>query len=340
MFRETDEDIQQALEQSTLAVENLQQLLSVTTFPEIHEATAASVAFLLSTQAALDQEDGDALPEDEVDDVVAEGIEDVASTMYQIFGIDVEESRMEDEEEMMEASRNMGNMASFSQGFGQALAGLIEQRFDNVDDGVGLVSEITGLDGSEISSLFDGSLAIEPQTASELADAFQLGGRDYYDFVNLATEAFNELNSLASGYSEIGNGITAEPVATMSADLGLRAEFEALKEQQAVGETLRSLERQCDQMIATGQITTADRRFLIGDFETGQDRVASFSQACDQLAVPVGQQLDRIQYCLYWASNRPSMAMFGQIANDDIETDFSHEDIQSVQSFRSRNGYV
>lgn len=322
------------------SLSQIQSILESTTFEEVHDSTQTFAAFLELAQAALDQEDGEVLGEEEMDDVIAEGIEDFASTLYQIFGIDVEESRMEDEEEMMEASRNMGNMASFSQGFGQALAGLIEQRFENVNDGVGLVSEITGLDGSEISSLFDGSLAIEPQTASELADAFQLGGRDYYDFVNLATEAFNELNSLASGYSEIGNGITAEPVATMNADIGLRAEFEALKEQQAVGETLRSLERQCDQMIATGQITTADRRFLIGDFETGQDRVASFSQACDQLAVPVGQQLDRIQYCLYWASNRPSMAMFGQMANDDIETDFSYEDVQSVQSFRSRNGYV
>jgi hypothetical protein len=117
------DDIEQALEQSTLALEDLQQLLSVTTFPEIHEATAASVAFLLSTQAALDQEDGDVLPEDEVDDVVAEGIEDVASTMYQIFGIDVEESRMEDEGEMEEYSQNMGYVASFSSGIWSNFSG-------------------------------------------------------------------------------------------------------------------------------------------------------------------------------------------------------------------------
>lgn len=322
------------------SLSQIQAILESTTFEEVHESTETFSAFLSLAQAALDQEDGEVLDEEEMDDAIAEGIEDFASTLYQIFGIDVEESRMDDGEEMGEYSQYNNSVASFSQGFGQALAGLIDQRFEDANDGISLVSEITGLDGYEISNLFNGNLAIEPETASELASAFLLDGNDHNDFVNLAASAFDELNSLASGYSEIGNGLTAEPVATMNADIGLRAEFEALKEQQAIGETLRALERQCDQMISTGQITTADRRFLIGDFETGQDRVASFSQACDQLAVPVGQQLDRIQYCLYWASNRPSMAMFGQIANDDIETDFSHEDVQSVQSFRSRNGYV
>lgn len=322
------------------SLSQIQAILESTTFEEVHDSTETFSAFLELAQSALDQEDGEVLGEEEMDDVIAEGIEDFASTLYQIFGIDVEESRMEDEGEMEEYSQNMGYVASFSQGFGQTLAGLIEQRFDNVDDGVAVVSEITGLDGRDISSLFDGTLAIEPETAAELADAFQLGGQDYNDFVNLAANAFTELGGSPDDSYSLSEGIYAEPVATMNADIGLRAEFEALKEQQAIGETLRALERQCDQLVSSGQITTADRRFLIGDFETGQDRVASFSQACAQLDVPIGQQLDRIQYCLYWASNRPSMAIFGQMANDPIDTNFSHEDVQSIQSFRTRNGYV
>lgn len=322
------------------SLSQIQAILESTTFEEVHDSTETFSAFLELAQSALDQEDGEVLGEEEMDDVIAEGIEDFASTLYQIFGIDVEESRMEDEEEMEEYSQNMGVMASFSQGFGQALAGLIEQRFDNVNDGVAVVSEITGLDGRDISSLFDGTLAIEPETAAELAGAFQLGGQDYNDFINLAANAFTELGGSPDDSYSLSEGIYAEPVATMNADIGLRAEFEALKEQQAIGETLRALERQCDQLVSSGQITTADRRFLIGDFETGQDRVASFSQACAQLDVPIGQQLDRIQYCLYWASNRPSMAIFGQMANDPIDTNFSHEDVQSIQSFRTRNGYV
>jgi len=322
------------------SLSQIQAILESTTFEEVHDSTETFSAFLELAQTALDQEDGEVLGEEEMDDVIAEGIEDFASTLYQIFGIDVEESRMEDEEEMEEYSQNMGVMASFSQGFGQTLAGLIEQRFNSIEDGVAVVSEITGLDGRDISSLFDGTLAIEPETAAELADAFQLGGQDYNDFINLAANAFTELGGSPDDSYSLSEGIYAEPVATMSADIGLRAEFEALKEQQAIGETLRALERQCDQLVSSGQITTADRRFLIGDFETGQDRVASFSQACAQLDVPIGQQLDRIQYCLYWASNRPSMAIFGQMANDPIDTNFSHEDVQSIQSFRTRNGYV
>ena len=322
------------------SLSQIQAILESTTFEEVHDSTETFSAFLELAQSALDQEDGEVLGEEEIDDVIAEGIEDFASTLYQIFGIDVEESRMEDEGEMEEYSQNMGYVASFSQGFGQTLAGLIEQRFNSIEDGVAVVSEITGLDGRDISSLFDGTLAIEPETAAELADAFQLGGQDYNDFVNLAANAFTELGGSPDDSYSLSEGIYAEPVATMNADIGLRAEFEALKEQQAIGETLRALERQCDQLVSSGQITTADRRFLIGDFETGQDRVASFSQACAQLDVPIGQQLDRIQYCLYWASNRPSMAIFGQMANDPIDTNFSHEDVQSIQSFRTRNGYV
>lgn len=331
-----DEDVQQAVEQSTSAIEGLQQLLNATTFPEIHEATAASVAFLVSAQAALDQEDGDVLPEDEVDDAVAENIEDLASTLYQIFRIDVEESRMS-EGEMMEASRNMNRVASFSQGFGDILAGVVEQRFRNVNDGISLISEITGLENHEVSGLFDGSITLDPSTASELASAFKLEGSDYNEFVNLAVHAYNEVTE---SESEIGGGITAEPVAAMSADVQLRAEFEALKEQQAIGETLRAIERQCDQLINKGTLTTHERRLLIGDFEQNQDRVAQFSAACSGLNVPPGQQLDRIQYYLYIANSRGPLAQFGQYAEDQIETDYSHEDVQSVQSFRARHGYL
>ena len=322
------------------SLSQIQAILESTTFEEVHDSTETFSAFLELAQSALDQEDGEVLGEEEMDDVIAEGIEDFASTLYQIFGIDVEESRMEDEEEMEEYSQNMGYVASFSQGFGQTLAGLIEQRFNSIEDGVAVVSEITGLDGRDISSLFDGTLAIEPETAAELADAFQLGGQDYNDFVSLAANAFTELGGSPDDSYSLSEGIYAEPVATMNADIGLRAEFEALKEQQAIGETLRAIERQCDQMIANGILTTHERRLLIGEFETGQDRTAQFSSACEGLSVPPGQQLDRLQYYLYIANARGPIAQFGQMANDPIDTDFSHEDVQSVQSFRTRNGYV
>ena len=322
------------------SLSQIQAILESTTFEEVHDSTETFSAFLELAQSALDQEDGEVLGEEEIDDVIAEGIEDFASTLYQIFGIDVEESRMEDEEEMEEYSQNMGYVASFSQGFGQTLAGLIEQRFNSIEDGVAVVSEITGLDGRDISSLFDGTLAIEPETAAELADAFQLGGQDYNDFVSLAANAFTELGGSPDDSYSLSEGIYAEPVATMNADIGLRAEFEALKEQQAIGETLRAIERQCDQMIANGILTTHERRLLIGEFETGQDRTAQFSSACEGLSVPPGQQLDRLQYYLYIANARGPIAQFGQMANDPIDTDFSHEDVQSIQSFRTRNGYV
>ena len=322
------------------SLSQIQAILESTTFEEVHDSTETFSAFLELAQSALDQEDGEVLGEEEMDDVIAEGIEDFASTLYQIFGIDVEESRMEDEGEMEEYSQNMGYVASFSQGFGQTLAGLIEQRFNSIEDGVAVVSEITGLNERDISSLFDGTLAIEPETAAELADAFQLGGQDYNDFVSLAANAFTELGGSPDDSYSLSEGIYAEPVATMNADIGLRAEFEALKEQQAIGETLRAIERQCDQMIANGILTTHERRLLIGEFETGQDRTAQFSSACEGLSVPPGQQLDRLQYYLYIANARGPIAQFGQMANDPIDTDFSHEDVQSIQSFRTRNGYV
>jgi hypothetical protein len=322
------------------SLSQIQAILESTTFEEVHDSTETFSAFLELAQTALNQEDGEVLGEEEIDDVIAEGIEDFASTLYQIFGIDVEESRMEDEEEMEEYSQNMGYVASFSQGFGQTLAGLIEQRFNSIKDGVAVVSEITGLDRRDISSLFDGTLAIEPETAAELADAFQLGGQDYNDFVSLAANAFTELGGSPDDSYSLSEGIYAEPVATMNADIGLRAEFEALKEQQAIGETLRAIERQCDQMIANGILTTHERRLLIGEFETGQDRTAQFSSACEGLSVPPGQQLDRLQYYLYIANARGPIAQFGQMANDPIDTNFSHEDVQSIQSFRTRNGYV
>jgi hypothetical protein len=322
------------------SLSQIQAILESTTFEEVHDSAETFSAFLELAQSALDQEDREVLGEEEMDDVIAEGIEDFASTLYQIFGIDVEESRMEDEGEMEEYAQNMGYVASFSQGFGQTLAGLIEQRFNSIEDGVAVVSEITGLDGRDISSLFDGTLAIEPETAAELADAFQLNGQDYNDFVNLAANAFTELGGSPNDSYSLSEGIHAEPVVTMNADIGLRAEFEALKEQQAIGETLRAIERQCDQMIAAGILTTHERRLLIGEFETGQDRTAQFSSACEGLSVPPGQQLDRLQYYLYIANARGPIAQFGQMANDPIDTDFSHEDVQSIQSFRTRNGYV
>ena len=79
------------------SLSQIQAILESTTFEEVHDSTETFSAFLELAQTALDQEDGEVLGEEEMDDVIAEGIEDFASTLYQIFGIDVEESRMEDE---------------------------------------------------------------------------------------------------------------------------------------------------------------------------------------------------------------------------------------------------
>lgn len=114
------------------SLSQIQAILESTTSEEVHDSTETFSAFLELAQTAINQEDGEVLGEEEIDDVIAEGIEDFASTLYQIFGIDVEESRMEDEEEMEEYSQNMGYVASFSQGFGQTLAGLIEHCFTSI----------------------------------------------------------------------------------------------------------------------------------------------------------------------------------------------------------------
>lgn len=288
----------------------------------------------------LQQEDNGEIDDATSDEIIAEAIENMASSLYQVFEIDTIDDS-EEPGEMMEASRYMGQMASFSQGFGQILAGLVDESFESPLDGIALISEITGLDQREISSLFDGTLAIDPDTASELASAFQLGGGDYNEFVNLAASAYSEMGGDGGEtYSEIASGITAEPVATMSADVQLRAEFEAMKEREAIGETLRSVERQCDELVATGQLTTHERRLLIGEFDVRQDRIAQFSAACSNLNVPPGQQLDRIQYYLYIAQNRPALAAFGQYVEEPlVDVHVSSEDVDAVNGFRDRYGF-
>ena len=309
----------------------------------LQDAAVIFEDFQQKTADVLLQEDNGQIDDATSDEIIAEAIEGMASSLYEILEIDVEESRMEEDGEYMEASRYMGQMASFSQGFGQVLAGIVENGFNDVNDGVALISEITGLGGNEISGLFDGSVVIDPDTASELANAFNLDDSDYNQFVNLAVNAYSETlkEDGDDDYSlDIAEGIYAEPVATMSADVQLRAEFEALKEREAVGETLRSIERQCDQLVANGNLTTHERRLLIGEFDSNQDRVAQFSSVCSQLNVPVGQQLDRIQYYLYIAQSRPPLAMFGQVVEEPlVDVYASAEDVDAVKGFRDRYGF-
>lgn len=312
--------------------------------PEFEEIAALRQNYAVQEYTLLEiltAEETGQMATDAADDLAAQAIEDHADNQAEILGLEpviVEES--EEVEEVADYNRN-NQTAQFAAAFGEVVGALIEDEFENADDGIEEIAAASGLAPEAIVGVISGQLApdlsggvdVLDQMAS-VFDNLQQDERAYQEFVQLGTQAYEQVVG--------GSAQMAPPTAAMSsADHTLRAEFAALQEREMVGESLRNLERECDRGCSEAWLTPNEARILMGRFEERSDRTAAFSQACEMTNTPPTTQLDRIQYYLYVAEQRGNVALFNNAIDTtiDLEVETSQEDNQAAEDYRSRNGY-
>ncbi|NMG10712.1 hypothetical protein [Brasilonema sp. UFV-L1] len=144
---------------------------------------------------------------------------------------------------------------------------------------------------------------------------------------------------------DIDSEETVENKTQMSAaDNELRAEFAAMKQEQAMTKRIYQLERRADKLLAERVITPAERKSLFANLSVEDDVVAVFSKFSESQGLSLADYLSRLEFCLDWREKNGSSGaalFFTQIADDKIGSyDAQAEEASAfVQEYRSRNGY-
>jgi len=311
-------------------------IAEICTPPEYEEIEALDIDYAEQRQAIkaiLASEEMGEVSSDEADESIVNVLEDHNEAQLEIF--DLEPVGLEGDDEDEESGFNANSrMVSFSAGFGQMLAELIDSSYENVEDAIADISAQTGIEADDIPLMLSGQLVPDQSGLEAIAELFavlQNNEQAYQEFMLLGNNAYGE--AIAETEPE------PEPVATMSADMRLRAEFAALQERETIGDNLRNIERACDRMVSEGRLTPYERQLLLGEFEERSDRVAAFSVACEQEGIAPSQQLDRINFYLYVANQRGDIALFSQPALEPLTPVLDQESVSFVGEYRDRKGF-
>ena len=276
-------------------------------------------------------EDAGEMSSEEADELAAQAIADHTENQSEILGVELGM----DEEVEVEYS-NTGSTADFAASFGETLAALLDAEYEDANDGIDDVAAASGLTPEEVVGMISGQVA--PDLSAGMQPLEAIAG--VFDHLQNDEQAYQEFLQLGgSAYQQVAG---EQPVAAMSsADHSLRAEFAALQEREMIGESLRNLERECDRGCGEAWLTPHESRILLGQFEERGDRVAAFSQACEATQTPPTTQLDRINYYLYVAEQRGSLALFNNAVDTfvDEENEVTELTQSTATDYRSRNGY-
>jgi hypothetical protein len=285
----------------------------------------------------LQAEEAQELTPEEADDFMAQALEDCCDREYEALGV---EAPVMDEggEEMPEGEYSSGDRyANFaSSRFGQVLASLINQEYEDPDEGVLEVAEAAGLSGQDILDIVAGNAAVPPVVLDGIAglfDTLQANSQAYKQFIELGSQAYGELE--AEEQPELAT-------ASMSAaDMELRAEFAAMQEREAIATNLRQYERKAEELLNKQYLTLAEKRLLLGNTEFSTDFVNTFAEFCQEAQVRPSDQLDRIGFYLHVAEKRGPIAQFGQRVEPvfNVDEELAKEAEETAKNYRQRKGY-
>jgi hypothetical protein len=264
----------------------------------------------------LETEESGQIAEEDADIAIAQIIENHAQAQLDAFDLEVE---VEFENEAQFNFNTVGAM----------LAALIDSDYTDEADAVVNISKVTGLCVSEIEEIIEDRAVPDHATADAIATVFPTLQQD-----EVAYKTWIELVSLTLQAKD-----GAEIAKMDGAESSLRAEFNALKEQHQLIEELRLAENKANQLVDAHLLTPFEKKILLGNFADAEDRLALFSAACEEAAVPLDTQLDRINYYLYIASQRGEVKMFEPMVQ---EANFSAADPEADKyaiEYIDRNGY-
>lgn len=300
--------------------------------PDYEEVQALDINYALlrkTVREALAMEEDGAADSEDIDTTIGSAIADHAEQQLEIFDLDVVE---DDDSEPVTAVDELGEM----------LATLIDAHYDDAVEGINEIADVSGLDAQEVINVIAGQMALAPEALQAVADHFFDETEEGYEqFLMVGQEALEE----AMGGVEINvmdESDDMEPMVDMSAVTNLQAEFEVYKERDQIGSWMRRLEKIADELHVANILTPAEHNSLLRSdaFRNDVDSVAVFCNFARGAGSSPQEYLAHVEFCLNWkaqcgASNYG--AFFSEMTEEPIE--FSHEEANFVDEYRSRNGY-
>lgn len=295
---------------------NLQEAIAILSIDspngEIDDFVICCAKAKLELEEVIEAEDAGQIDDEEADEMIGEVLMAHAEKLMDVFDIEPNEEA--------EYAESNNYVASFSEGLGQVLAGLISEEYENPQDGIADVAEATGSDTETIEGIIAGDLVPDLTMGQQIAEVFDSLKEDeaYKEWNGLVSQAYGEAAQEINIPSESGeNPETQQALATMSAQQNnLIAEFNQMKSQAELAEELRILDKQAADLVEQGIITPHEKSELLGNFSDAEDGIALFSQACQLTNTPPTVQLDRIKYYLHTKqrTGQPN-ALFSEVSD-------------------------
>lgn len=298
----------------------------------------------LNIEAILDAEQQGEIDEESADAMIAETITTHAEKRLQIFDLEIdllEENYSNSSQQRGGISRgNLGispaqNQISFSQAMGTTISNLINHDYKSPQSGKSAIASATGLSISDIDRIILGQAVPDTNTANAMTACFSATREEagFKEFMSLASQAQQEV-------AQFTNSNTPVEVVQNSSEINsLKAEFNALKQQQELGNVLRSLEKQADSLVSNGNLTPWEKKKLFGETLDKEEGLALFSAACEANGVNTDTQLDRITYYLSVASDRGQVIQFSSAQEIPIEEAVDPIKQQEADEYFKRNGF-
>jgi phosphoribosylanthranilate isomerase len=309
---------------------------SMAEVPEFEEVVRLDANYALQREALLNLLDGEEsgeFGEDDVDVSVVQFVDDHATNQLEIFGMEMQ-VEIDDSQETMADDAEMSSSAqyaTFSQGYGEILAGLIERTYENPQDGITDVATAGGLTPADVQGAIQGQLAFDPDTNSAIAQIFDLNPQQYNEFVQLGSQAYNEILAQSQPAAAQMSG---------AVDHELRAEFAEQRNQKEIGQALKDLEQRASAAYDSRIITPHERYLLTGGLiEDREDKVAAFSQFCTSSKTDPWQYIYGANFALNLLEQRGAMAEFAERQEDDPLSTVGDNDLEFEKRYRQRRGY-
>lgn len=252
----------------------------------------------------------------------------------------------DDEDEEYEEYSGYSPLATFRSGddLGDALIGLIEETYEDPEEGVYDIADITGQDPQTILAILSGEAVPDETLADQLVDAFDLSDEEADGFYTLVARDYED-----SGYDEPydeEDEIDAQYSAAFSQlhrqNQDLEAKFSQMEYERTLDDRLINQELRARQGIGEGWLPPFIYRAEFSGFESSSDRLATFSAMCATNGVDPDAELYHREKLLDLLERNGSVIQFGEAAYEDIEDEFddSEEDELLVEIAQNNAAYI
>jgi hypothetical protein len=222
-----------------------------------------------------------------------------------------------DEEEYEDGDYSSGaNLAEFQSGnaFGYNLQTLLlEDGYDDIEEGAIALSSALGVSGEEAAGLLTGDYVPTEETIALLEEIFELDEDQAEALASSAYEAWEESGLVEEGDEEDDDEDSEANYRLYQAESKI-AEFQTREELRT---SLAELELVAQQGLQEWWLPPAAYRAIMGNDSTDQQRIASFSAACQEDGVELGDRLYAMQFAI--ACFREAGPLYGnQIIEEEL----------------------